>query len=158
MKSLGAALVRAAQSKAKAPVPYSPRWRADPVTAVWPGTTRQMHAMDGVGTLFAIVDGLAENVSMSEWKLWRKSASGKPEDRVEVTDHLALKVLNNPTPFMTRQELFEALQQHYELVGVTLGDGGAATVVSSSEMAADTGAAHESNKAYEAFLLSLDVQ
>lgn len=116
MKSLGAALVRAAR-QAKAPVPYSPRWRADPVTAQWPGTTRQMHAMDGVGTLFAIVDGLAENTSMVEWKLWRKAVSGKPEDRVEVTDHLALKVLNNPNPFMTRQELFEALQQHYELVG-----------------------------------------
>jgi Zn-dependent protease with chaperone function len=41
--------------------------------------------------------------------------------------------------------------QHYELVGVTLGEGGKATVVSSSEMAADTGAAHEANKAYEGF-------
>ncbi len=41
--------------------------------------------------------------------------------------------------------------QHYELVGVTLGDGGSATVVSSSDVAADTGAAHESNKSYEAF-------
>lgn len=116
MRSLGKALVQATR-QTKAPVPYSPRWRANPIAAVWPGTTRQMHAMDGVGTLFAIVDGLAENTSMVDWKLWRKSASGKPEDRTEVTDHLALKVLNHPNPFMTRQELFEALQQHFELVG-----------------------------------------
>lgn len=118
MRSLGRTLVRATGISGKAPVPYAPRWRANPIAAATrQGTARQVHAMGSIGTLFSIVDGLSENVAMTEWKLWRKAASGKPEDRVEVTDHLALRVLNNPNPFMTRQELIESLQQHYELVG-----------------------------------------
>lgn len=118
MRSLGRTLVRATGISGKAPVPYAPRWRASPIAAATrQGTARQVHAMGSIGTLFSIVDGLAENVAMTEWKLWRKAASGKPEDRTEVTDHLALRVLNNPNPFMTRQELLESLQQHYELVG-----------------------------------------
>lgn len=118
MRSLGRTLVRATGISGKAPVPYAPRWRASPIAAATrQGTARQVHAMGSIGTLFSIVDGLSENVAMTEWKLWRKAASGKPEDRTEVTDHLALRVLNNPNPFMTRQELLESLQQHYELVG-----------------------------------------
>lgn len=118
MRSLGRTLVRATGISGKAPVPYAPRWRANPIAAATrQGTARQVHAMGSIGTLFSIVDGLSENVAMTEWKLWRKAASGKPEDRTEVTDHLALRVLNNPNPFMTRQELIESLQQHYELVG-----------------------------------------
>lgn len=118
MRSLGRTLVRATGISGKAPVPYAPRWRASPIAAATrQGTARQVHAMGSIGTLFSIVDGLSENVAMTEWKLWRKAPSGKPEDRVEVTDHLALRVLNNPNPFMTRQELLESLQQHYELVG-----------------------------------------
>lgn len=116
MRSPLGALVQAAR-QTKAPVPFAPRWRANPIAAARQGTTRQIHAMGGIGTLFAIVDGLAENTSMVDWKLWRKAPSGKPEDRTEVTDHLALRVLNKPNPFMTRQELIESLQQHYELVG-----------------------------------------
>lgn len=118
MRSLGRTLVRATGISGKAPVPYAPRWRASPIAAATrQGTARQVHAMGSIGTLFSIVDGLSENVAMTEWKLWRKAPSGKPEDRTEVTDHLALRVLNNPNPFMTRQELLESLQQHYELVG-----------------------------------------
>jgi HK97 family phage portal protein len=118
VRSLGRTLVRATGISGKAPVPYTPRWRANPIAAATrQGTARQVHAMGSIGTLFSIVDGLSENVAMTEWKLWRKSPSGKPEDRTEVTDHLALRVLNNPNPFMTRQELIESLQQHYELVG-----------------------------------------
>lgn len=79
----------------------------------------QMAAMGASGVLFAIVDRCATSVSQVNWHLYRKARSGKPEDRVEVTVHPALSVLNNPNPFFTRQELFEAGQQHGELTGET---------------------------------------
>jgi hypothetical protein len=78
-------------------------------------------------------------------------------DRVAAAKRLARKGLyRNDAPATTLfRDFAESSRavtlQHYELVGVPLGAGGAATVVSSSEMAADTGAAHECNKTYEAF-------
>lgn len=81
------------------------------------GMVSQMSAMGSVGTLFAIVDLLAGSVSQVPWRLWRVAKSGKPEDRIEVTQHLALQVWNKPNPFMPRQELIEVGQQHFELTG-----------------------------------------
>lgn len=78
-------------------------------------------------------------------------------DRVEAAKRLARKGLyRNDAPAATLFRDFaessrKVTLQHYTLVGVTLGDGGRATVVSSSDMVADTGAAYESNKTYEAF-------
>jgi hypothetical protein len=78
-------------------------------------------------------------------------------DRVAAAQRLARKGLyRNDAPSTTLfRDFAESSRtvtlQHYELVGVTLGDGGTATVVSSSHVAADTGAAHEANRAYEAF-------
>lgn len=78
---------------------------------------RQMAALGSVGTLFAIVNRTSNAVSQVEWKLWRKSTSGKDEDRVEVTSHLALDIWNKPNPFYTQQEFIESFQQHLELTG-----------------------------------------
>jgi HK97 family phage portal protein len=78
-----------------------------------------LQAMAATGTLFAVVDALAENVSQVRWKLWRKARSGKPEDRVEVTSHAFLDLMANPNPFMTGQELREVGGQHFELIGET---------------------------------------
>jgi Zn-dependent protease with chaperone function len=78
-------------------------------------------------------------------------------DRVAAAKRLARKGLyRNDAPATTLFRDFaessrSVTLQHYELVGVTLGDGGRATVVSSSEMVADTGAAHDCHKAYESF-------
>lgn len=77
----------------------------------------QMAAMGSVGTLFAIVDLLSNSVAQVPWRLWRTAKSGKPEDRVEVTRHLALQVLTKPNQFMPRQEFVEVGQQHFELTG-----------------------------------------
>lgn len=79
----------------------------------------QMQAMGSVGTLFAIVDLMANSVSQVRWRLWRTAPSGKVEDRVEVTRHLALQVWNKPNPFMPWQEFSEVGQQHAELTGET---------------------------------------
>jgi HK97 family phage portal protein len=79
--------------------------------------TQALGAMETSGTLFSVVDSLATAVSGSRWCLWRKAASGKPEDRTEVTSHAALDVWRKPNPFMTTSELLETSDQHFELTG-----------------------------------------
>lgn len=70
-------------------------------------------------TLMAIVSGSAESVSQVGWKLWRKAASGKHEDRVEVQlgQHPAVGLWARPNAFTTGQEFVEAGIQHFELTG-----------------------------------------
>ena len=102
----------------KTPVSFTPKG----TSPLFPWTQRndaeaQMRAMGSVGTLFAIVNRTSNATSQVEWKLWRKAKSGNPEDRVEVTSHLALDIWNKPNPFMTRQEFVETFQQHVDLTG-----------------------------------------
>jgi HK97 family phage portal protein len=78
---------------------------------------RQMRAMGSVGTLFAIVDRLANETARVEWKLYRSAKSGHEDDRVEVTSHAALTIWNKPNPFFTRSEFVETFQQHLDLTG-----------------------------------------
>lgn len=105
------------------PVPQTSR-RANSIIAATQGArsnpVAQMGAMTDVGILFAIVDRLATSCSQSQWHLYRKARSGNPDDRVEVMDHLALRIWNKPNPFTTRSELIEASQQHFELTGLAV--------------------------------------
>lgn len=114
---LGAILNRAATAAAP-PVPFSSRAQS---FAFGLGGRRdaqaQMAAMGSVGTLFSIVSRLSNATSQVEWKLWRKAASGKDEDRTEVTSHAALDLWRKPNPFMPRQEFVEVTQQHIDLTG-----------------------------------------
>lgn len=100
------------------PVPMSPGGRSGLFSAASASgnVEAQLRAMGQVGTLFAIVDKLATGVAAVEWKLYRKTASGE-DDRTEVKAHPALAVINKPNSFYTRQELFEAGQQHQDLTG-----------------------------------------
>ncbi|WP_435279166.1 head maturation protease, ClpP-related [Streptomyces sp. 1222.5] len=102
----------------RTPVPYiagrnniSIPWRAPS------GMEAQMRAMGAVGTLFAIVNRTSNAAAQVQWKLYRKSRTGLPEDRTEVTTHAALDLWNQPNRFFTRQELVETLQQHIDLTG-----------------------------------------
>ena len=102
----------------RTPIPYvagrnniSIPWRAPT------GVEAQMRAMGSVGTLFAIVNRTSNAAAQVQWKLYRKSATGLPEDRTEVTKHAALDLWNQPNRFFTRQELVETLQQHIDLTG-----------------------------------------
>ncbi len=103
------------------PVPYSPRsaW----ASALAGGLAQsgspdaQLRAMGSVGTLFQIVHFLSTTTAEIGWHLYRTAASGKPEDRVEVTRHAALDLWNMPNPFMPRQEFVEIAQQHLDLTG-----------------------------------------
>jgi HK97 family phage portal protein len=81
------------------------------------GTTAQLEAMGSVGTLFAIVNRTAKAEAGVDWKLWRKAASGKKEDRTEVTAHAALDLWNKPNGFYTQSEFVEAGAQHKQLTG-----------------------------------------
>lgn len=88
------------------------------------GTYAGLSAMENASTVFAIVNRTAEAASAVEWKLYRKRSDGRRtyayegmDSRQEVTQHLALKVFNKPTPFHTRQELIEIHIQHMMLTG-----------------------------------------
>ncbi len=98
------------------PVPYVGRG----ITLPWTkkdGAEAQMRAYGSVGTLFNIVSTTSQAVAEVEWKLYRKSTTGNPNDRKEVTQHAALDLWNYPNKHMTRQELVEVGQQHIDLTG-----------------------------------------
>lgn len=123
MRSFLGEISRAISNKAAPagpPVPYSGRRAGGGFFAR--GTAdgdreAQAAAYGGNGTLFAIVGGIAVDVAAVDWKLWRKTKSGKKEDRTEVTQHAALDVWNRPNRFMPRQEHVEIVQQHIDLTG-----------------------------------------
>lgn len=104
----------------RTPVPYAP---ATGRAGIGSGLLRpagqeaQMRAMGGNSTLFAIVDRIITGYSEVRWRLYRSAASGRDEDRVEVTSHAALDLWNQPNPFMTGPAFREATQQHEELTG-----------------------------------------
>ncbi|MFD5697453.1 head maturation protease, ClpP-related [Streptomyces lasiicapitis] len=101
----------------RTPVPYSGRSN---ISIPWrqpTGAEAQMRAMGTVGTLFAIVNRTSNATALVNWRLYRKAASGLPEDRTEVMQHAALDLWNKPNKFFTRQELVESEQQHIDLTG-----------------------------------------
>ncbi|KKK81336.1 hypothetical protein LCGC14_2814470 [marine sediment metagenome] len=76
----------------------------------------QMSAYGGVGTLFAIVNRLANSTAAVEWKLYRKAQ--RPDDeRIEILTHPALALWDKPNPFYSQTDFIEAFQQHIDLVG-----------------------------------------
>lgn len=110
----------------KAPVPYTQNagvneWFQAPQRGT---ATAPMEAYGAVGTLYSIVNRLANDTSAQCWHLYKKSKDNRRryaysgmDDRVEITDHAALKLLNKPNQFMTLQELIEITQQHIDLTG-----------------------------------------
>lgn len=77
----------------------------------------QIDQMANNGTVFGIVNRTSTAVAETEWKLYRKAKSGKEEDRVQVTSHALLDLLNKPNAFFSRMLLFESAQQHLDLTG-----------------------------------------
>jgi len=76
-----------------------------------------MQAMGLNGTLFSIISRTSNAAGQVNWRLWKTAPSGKKEDRVEVVDHVALRVWKKPSEVYTRQEFVESEQQHVDLVG-----------------------------------------
>lgn len=100
------------------PVRYASRAAARIPFAQRTGAEAQLRAMETVGTVHAIVNRSAKAIAAVEWHLYRKAASGKKEDRTEVTSHAALDLLNKPNRFFRTREVFlEAGAQHKLLTG-----------------------------------------
>lgn len=120
MKTLVGSLVDTARSISnRAPVPYVSDRLATFSLPIFgrndPG--RYLETMTANATLFAIVDKCATSAAAIDWHLYRKAASGKEDERVEVTTHAALDLWNRPNSFFTQQEFVETVEQHYELTG-----------------------------------------
>lgn len=110
----------ATTEQANTPVPYTSRntlYGAGTVLGGDRTTAHQLSLMGQVGTLFGVVHRTTTATAAVNWHLYKKAASGRPEDRTEVTSHAALDLINKPNPFMHRQRLMESVQQHIELAG-----------------------------------------
>lgn len=81
------------------------------------GVGYQLGAMGMAGTMFAIVDAIASEVASAKWTLYKKAASGREEDRTEVTSHAAIDLWEHPNPHYDQRTFVETIQQHQELVG-----------------------------------------
>ena len=100
------------------PVRYASRAAGRFTFAQRTGAEAQLRTMETVGTVHAIVSRSAKAIAAVEWHLYRKAASGKKEDRVEVTSHAVLDLLNRPNRFFRTREVFmEAGAQHKLLTG-----------------------------------------
>ena len=81
------------------------------------------------GTVFGIVSLLAESSATPVWHLYKKApVDGRrryttgdqgSDQRVEVVQHAAIQLWNNPNDFHSRFEFSEGSQQHAELTGET---------------------------------------
>lgn len=79
------------------------------------------------GTVYSIVSLLAQSAAKPEWHLYKKptrdgrvrytTADRGSDQRTEVVQHAAIKLLNSPNDFYTRFEFFEGSNQHQELTG-----------------------------------------
>lgn len=123
-----AGLARRGTPRNDVPTPYvSQRDRRGSTAIAAPGAgmTGQLQATSSNGTLYSIVNTLSTDVSAVDWHMHAttrvRSGTACPECDMEgvrhVDSHPALSVLNRPNDFFTRQELFESVQQHIELVG-----------------------------------------
>ncbi|WML79173.1 phage portal protein [Streptomyces sp. VNUA74] len=103
---------------AKTPVPFAPAVRTRGYAGQNAQATTQIRAMESDGTLFAVVAKISESLAGVQWRLYRKQKPGaSEEDRVEVTQHQALKVWNRPNAHMSQQRLVETFSQHQCLTG-----------------------------------------
>ena len=72
-----------------------------------------LQAYGSVGTLFSIVDKLANGTASVDWHLYR----GDPANPEEVLKHPAKDLWDKPNPFYTRNDFIETFEQHLELTG-----------------------------------------
>jgi HK97 family phage portal protein len=130
-RSVIGAIINAGRPPSR-PIPFNDRWSASPGGLYGAGPMdrfTQINAMGTQGTLFAIIQLLSTgSQATGGWKLYRKqenpdqnnrysTADMRSDQRNEVPRHAALKLWNQPNPFMTGDEFREIGWQHLELVG-----------------------------------------
>jgi HK97 family phage portal protein len=77
-----------------------------------------MRQAESNGLLWQIVHRTSTSLAKVQWHLYEKTPAREvTTDRVEVFDHPAMRVLNDPNNFMTRFSLLERAQQHQDLTG-----------------------------------------
>lgn len=123
MRSLVGSLARRqGVSNASPPVPYTGAAAYGGLGALGGmaagDRSAQLRATESNSSLYAIVNRTSTATAKPDWHLWRKSRSGKPEDRIEVTSHAFLDLWNDPAPgFRDRQQTIEEGQRHVDLTG-----------------------------------------
>ncbi len=110
-----------------APIPLATRWggRTGYGLGVFNGRSKRgdLESMTATATLFGVITKLAQVTSAPEWTLDRKPARPGDEPipltgaRAENAAPLKVLLRPNPLPFMSRQKLFAASQQHKDLCG-----------------------------------------
>lgn len=111
----------------KSPIPYADAGlRNLNVLDLGSPMEQYLRAYQKSGTVFGVVSLLASATAFPEWRLYRKTTDNRvrystadigSDQRIEVIQHQALKILNNPNPFMTRMNLFEISQTYLDLTG-----------------------------------------
>jgi len=113
--------IRGIRNQGAAPVPYTSRRNNTGLALMGGGRGEdrgtQLAALGANSTLFAIVNKTSTALASVEWHLYKKAASGKKEDRTEVTSHVAIDLWKKPNDFYTGQVFREAWQQHVDLTG-----------------------------------------
>ena len=112
--------IRAAMSSAGGIMPIS---LAPPGSSLFSGATgrgersRQLETMGSLGTIFAIVDGIASAIGGVKWELYRRIPPGPGVEPERVWQHPVLDLVSAPNDFFSTSELFEVSAQHQELTG-----------------------------------------
>lgn len=111
-------VAKLARVVSRPPVPYSSHFTTLTQLFTGGGIEASLKTFGSVGTVFSIVDAIASSCAEPDWNLYRKSRSGKKEDRTLVTDHAALVVIRKPNNFFTWAEIIESMIQYYDLSGI----------------------------------------
>lgn len=119
MRNLISAAANALSGAQKPPVAYSAGGAFSMGLVSTYARRTQLEQMGRNPTVFAVVNSLSMAVAKAGWHLYRKAASGKDEDRQEITTHAALNLLNNPNGWWSRNRLIRSGQQHQDLTGLT---------------------------------------
>lgn len=111
------------------PIPFSSKWNTNGglYGSGLQDRFTQLNAMGRQGTLFGIIQLLSTGSHVSgDWNMYRKNRDGRvryttsdkgSDERMEVLQHAALNLWNQPNDFMTGAEFREIGWQHMELVG-----------------------------------------
>lgn len=126
--------IRRLTAQGKPPIPLGNASKFSRGLSLNLGTGRQdretlMRQYGMNGTVFSIVSLLSEATAAPAWCLYKKqpvdgrrrygTSDAGSDQRVEVVQHAAIKLWNNPNDFNTGFEFREASQQHQELTGET---------------------------------------
>jgi HK97 family phage portal protein len=111
------------------PIPFASKWNVNGglYGSGLQDRFTQLNAAGGQGTLFGIIQLLSTGAHVTgDWSMYRKNRDGRvryttsdrgSDERMEVLQHAALDLWDQPNDFMTGAEFREIGWQHMELVG-----------------------------------------